>query len=238
MYTDLRLKIIHFFRRNSKIIIIVIAVWIIVFFINRYLKNLDTPQELQTTYEPHTSVMDSTKSVSKTVSDPIEEMIEEYVGYCNEGNYQKAFNMLSEQCREYEFDNDVRTFMKHVLEKMPTEKKYAIQDYSNDGNMYIYQVKFSDDILATGLTNSTYEYSEEKFVFKKQRDGSILMSVGNLVDYGDIKNIFENEYLKIDVKSVAKYYSMERYEVKFTNRSEYTIVIADSRRREGSRNNA
>ena len=227
MFTDFRLKIRHFFRKNSRILLIVISIWVIVFIINRFLKNYEPEKELQTTYEPHQSVMDPGKKVPESVSNPIEDMIEEYMGYCNEGNYQKAFNMLSPACQEYSFQNSVENFMAYILDKMPNEKKYAIQDFSNEGNTYIYQLKFTDDILATGLTNTVYQYNEEKMIFKKQKDGSITMAVGNFVDYGDIKNIFENDYIKVDVKNVIKYYTMEAYTVKITNRTDNTVVISD-----------
>lgn len=227
MFTDFRIKLLHFLKKNKKIIFIVICVWSIVFLINLFLKNYEPEPVLQTTYEPHTSVMDTSKTVPKNISNPIEEMIEEYVGYCNEASWQKAFNMLSDSCKEYSFNNNIQEFMKYVYTKMPTPKKYAIQDYSNDGNTYIYQIKYTDDLLATGLTNTTYQYTEEKMIFKKQKDGSIEMAVGNFVDFEDIKNISENNYVKIDVKSVIKYYSVEVYTVKITNRTENTIVIAD-----------
>lgn len=227
MFTDLRLKILHFFRKNKKIIFIVICVWAIVFFINLLLKNYEPKPQLQTTYEPHTSVLDNSKTVSKNISNPIEDKIEEYVGYCNNAEWQKAYNMLSDACKEYSFNHDIQEFMKYVYTKMPTPKKYAIQDYSNDGNTYIYQIKYTDDFLATGLTNTTYQYTEEKMIFKRQKDGSLEMAVGNFVDFGDIKNISENNYVKIDVKSVVKYYSVEVYNIKITNRTENTIVIAD-----------
>lgn len=227
MFTDLRLKVLRFFRKNSKIIFIVICIWVVIFMINMLLKNYEPEPELQTTYEPHTSVIDSKSSVPESVSNPIEEMIDEYVGYCNDANWQAAFNMLSAECREYGFNNNVQEFMKYVYTKMPTEKQYAIQNYSNDGNTYIYQIKYTDDLLATGLTNAEYQYTEEKMVFKKQKDGTIDMTVGNFVEYADIKNISENDYLKVDVKAVIKYYSIEQYEVKLTNRTDYTIVISD-----------
>lgn len=227
MFTDFRLKLLHFFRKNKKIIFIVICVWAIVFFINLLLKNYEPKPQLQTTYEPHTSVLDNSKTVSKNISNPIEDKIEEYVGYCNNAEWQKAYNMLSDACKEYSFNHDIQEFMKYVYTKMPTPKKYAIQDYSNDGNTYIYQIKYTDDFLATGLTNTTYQYTEEKMIFKRQKDGSLEMAVGNFVDFGDIKNISENNYVKIDVKSVIKYYSVEVYNIKITNRTENTIVIAD-----------
>ena len=227
MFTDVRIKILHFFKKHKKIIFIVVCVWLIVFFINMFLKSYEPEQELQTTYEPHTSVMDTTKSVPEKTANEFESLIDEYVGYCNDAEWPKAFNMLSASCQEYSFNNDIEEFMKYVYTKMPTPKKYAIQDYSNNGNTYIYQVKYTDDLLATGITNTTYQYTEEKIIFKKQKDGSIEMAVGNFVDFGEIKNISENDYLKIDVKYVVKYYSAEIYTVKLTNRTENTIVIQD-----------
>jgi len=228
MYTDFRLRIIHFFRKYGIIIIIALLVWVVIFLINMFLKNYKAPVTVQTTYQPHTSIMDESSKVPTTISNPIEDMIEEYVGYCNEAKWQSAFNMLSNECKEYSFGNSIEEYMKYVYTKMPTPKKYAIQDYSNQGNTYIYQIKYTDDLLSTGLTNSEYQYTEEKMIFKKQKDGSIEMSVGNFIDYQEIKNISENEYLKIDVKYALKYYSKETYIVKLTNRSDYTIVISDN----------
>ncbi len=74
MWTDFRLKLRHFFRKNAKIIFIAVCIWSVVFFINLFLKNYQAPVELQTTYEPHTSVMDSGSSVPKKVGNSVEEM--------------------------------------------------------------------------------------------------------------------------------------------------------------------
>ena len=228
MFTDFRIRLRRFFKKNAKIIFIAICIWVIVVLINMFLKNYQAPVTLETTYEPHKSVMDDTTTVPQNISNPIEEMIEEYVGYCNEADWASAYNMLSEACKEYSFNNSLTEYMHYAYTKMPTPKKYAIQDFSNTGNTYIYQIKYTDDLLATGLTNTTYQYTEEKMIFKKQKDGSIEMAVGNFVDFDEIKNISENEYLKVDVKSVIKYYSKETYNVKLTNRSDYTIVIYDN----------
>ena len=43
-----------------------------------------------TTYDVRSSVIDSSSSVSVSMNNRIEEMLEEYIGYCNEGNYQMA----------------------------------------------------------------------------------------------------------------------------------------------------
>lgn len=229
-FTELRLKIKRLFRKYGRIIFVIFIIWAIIFLINLMLKNKENIPEATTTYDVHTSVIDSTTSTPSSMREPIEEIISEYVGYCNEGNYQKAFNMLSKECRKYGFDNSVYRFMEHVLVKMPTPKKYSIQDYSNvkygNTRLYIYEIKYTDDLLATGLTNSTYSYTSEKLTFYESDDG-LEMSAGDYIYYSDIKSIAENEYFKIDVIAKIVNYSIEEYDVKLTNRSNYTIVVAD-----------
>lgn len=229
-FTEFRLKFRRFVRKYKRVFIIIFIVWAIIFFINMILSNRGTDYTPQTTQEVHTSVINSSNSTPTSLQQPIEDIIEEYIGYCNEGNYQKAFNMLSEDCREYAFNNDVYEFMDHVLVKIPTPKVYSIQNYSSvtygDRKMYIYEIKYTDDLLATGLTNSEYRYTQENITFYKN-DNELEMNVGNYIYHTDIKSISENEYLKIDVIDKIVNYSIETYEVKFTNRSNYTIVIAD-----------
>lgn len=231
-FTELRLKFRHFVRRNKKFIYILIIVWLSIFIIDKMMANMDVDYTPETTYEAHSSVMDSASKTPSAMQDPIEDLIKEYIGYCNEGNYQKAFNMLSEDCQNYSFDNDIEKFMAHVLIKMPTPKKYFVQDYSNTTynkrKFYIYEVRYTNDLLASGLTNSTYGFTSEKFTFYRDTDNEIKMSTGDYIYHTDIKSISENEYLKIDVLDKLVNYSTEEYTVKFTNRSNFTVVIADN----------
>lgn len=226
--TEFRLRIRHWFRKYGKIVFIIIVVIGIIFTVNRFLIATDFQTSPNTTYTPTISVMDSRDSAPTRVQSTAEKMVEEYVGYCNEGNYQKAFNMLSEECQKYAFNNSVSEFADHVLKKMLTPKNYSIQDYSNYNGFYIYEIKYIDDILATGLTNQTYNFSTEKIIFTKNKDNSYAMSVGNFVKYDKISNILENDYLKVDVIDRITRYSTETYNVRFTNRTDSTIVIADN----------
>ena len=230
-FTEIRLKVRHFFRKYRKPIIIGLIIWGIIFLINQIIMNMPKKYEAETSYEAHTSIMDNSSKTPNTLRQPIEEIIEKYVNYLNEGNFRSAFNMLSEDCRKYGFNDDINEYMSHVYTKLPTPKLYAIQNYSNitygNKKMYIYEIKYFDDILATGLTNSEYEFTTEDITFYQGEDG-LEMNVGNYIYHTDIKNISENEYLKVDVVDKIVNYSIETYEVKFTNRSNYTVVVADS----------
>lgn len=225
---ELRLKIRHWIKKYGKIIFILFIIWSVIFIINKFLGDYKVEVEPNTTYTPSISVIDSNVEVPVKVQSTVEDMIEEYVNYCNDGNYQKAFNLLSKECRKYEFDDDIQNFAKYVLEKIPTPKKHSIQNYSNYDDYYIYEVKYIDDILSTGLTNQEYSYTIEKISFKKNSDGGYDMSVGNFIAFEEIKNVAENDYLKVNIESKIVNYSMETYEVKFTNRTDNTIVIADN----------
>ncbi len=230
-YTDLRLKVRHFIRKYKKIVFIAICIWGIIVLINYMLKNKKVEPIATTTYEPHVSVMSQTSSTPKAMRDPIEKLIKQYVDYCNEQDYENAFYFLSKECREYKFNNDIEEFLTYVLTKLPGPREYSIQNYSNftiDGKrVYVYDVKYTEDILATGLTDTQYYYTSDKMAFYEDKDGNIQMSIGGYIYQRPIQSIAENEYLKIDIIKKVVNYETESYEVKFTNRCEHTVVIAD-----------
>ena len=230
-YTELRLKLIHFFRKYKKILFIVLSIWGIIVFVNHALKNNVKPLEPTTTYEPHSSVIDNNSSTPKRIQTAVERYIEEYVNCCNNEEYEKAFNLLSEECRLYGFDNDPTNFLKHVFLKFPNKRLYTIQNYSNmklDGKkVFVYEVKYTADLLATGLTNAEYAYTSDKMAFYEDDDGNIKMSVGGFIYKTPIQSIVENDYLKIDVQDKIVRYTDETYTVKFTNRSNNIVVISD-----------
>lgn len=224
---DLRLKIRHWFKKYKNVVLVVLLIWLVIFMVNKYLIATDNVTVPETTYEPSVQVMNPGQSAPKRVQNTAEEAIEEYVGYCNEGNYAKAFAMLSKDCQEYAFNNSVDDFADHVLKKMITPKEYSIQNYSKHDDYYIYEVKYIDNILATGLTNQTYNYSTEKIVLKENK-GQYELAVGNFIKHDNINNVLENDYLKVDVIDRITRYSIETYTVKFTNRTDSTVVISDT----------
>lgn len=230
-FTDIRLRFQRFFRNNRKIILIVFLIWVIIFGINQWVKNKAPSTVPQTNLKSNVSIMQSSSSVPKSLHKDYTELISQYVEYCNDGEFELAFRMLSEDCRKYRFNDDVRTFMAYLVDVIPTPKEHSAQSYSNTTingeRAYIYQVKYFDDILATGLTDQEYSYTEEKIVFTEGQYGMAEMSVGNYMYHEDIKRISENEYLKVDVIDKVVNYSIEKYNVVLTNRSDKIIVVAD-----------
>ena len=225
MFLKLRLKIRNFFKDNKKIIIIILIVWLIIFGINFLLSLRKEEIVLNTTYTPNISTLDASSSVPEEEHSLIIDMVDEYINYCNNKEYEKAYNMLSENCKNEAFNGDINKFTEYIQSIFTQKKRYSIQNYSNYNNTYLYHVKIFNDYLATGLTGEEYSYFDEKFAMVKEGD-EIKLNVGDFIDKVDLKRVVEDDYSKIRILSKAVFYDHEEYLVKITNKTDYTMVIS------------
>ena len=162
-WLDIRLKIARFFRKHKRKIIIIIIIWSIIIMINYYLKYRQKVILPQTTYEPHSPVIDKTDKVPEKLKEPISNLIKDFVENCNNKNYDAAYNLLSEEYKTRYYPS-IDKFKEHIDEMFPNKKIYNIQDFSNLNNTYVYRVRLLDDILTDGTTDG-YSFNEEKYVF-------------------------------------------------------------------------
>ena len=107
--TNFRIKIKEIFKKIWKNAGIVLILWIIMLIINYLLGNMKTEPIPITTYEPHISIMNEDKEVPKDLQEPINKIFNEYVNYCNNQEYEEAYNMLSEGCKKYPRKKDLIT---------------------------------------------------------------------------------------------------------------------------------
>lgn len=223
-FLDLRLKVRNFFKKYKKILIIIIIVWAIIIAINYFLKQLNENQKPTTTYEPNKAVMDDSE-VPKALQEPINNLIGEFVGYCNDKNYETAYSMIDVDCKEISYPT-IDSFKAYVDNIYTTKKIYNIQNFSNVDNNYIYNVRILDDIIATGTNGNGYLYYEEKFVLK-DTDQGLKLSIGGFIEKKDLNISTEDEYLKIEIPYKIVEYDTETYVVKITNRTQNPIVLLD-----------
>ena len=223
MKPDTRIKIRNFLKKYGKLIGTIALVWFTIISINSILKINSKTKEPTTTFTPHEAVLDSLENTPTKVKNSMEDFIEKYIKHCNNEQYTAAYNMLSDECKDYfgTFSN----YAEYVSNKFDQPKIYSIQNYSNKDGKYIYNIKLYDDILASGLTNSVYNYQEEKITASYDEDKNVVFSVGNYIGEVEINNVQENDYIKIDLQSKSVKYSTETYRVKITNRSENILVI-------------
>ena len=226
--TDIRIKWNRFFRKNGKKIIIGLIIWTIIIVINYILKYIDKDQLdiPSTTYTPHVTVLDNTESVPEKLEEPIENLVQTYFNYCNNGEYENAYNLLTDNCKSDVFAGNVDNFKQYVESIFQNKKRiYNIQSYSIVDKTYVYTIRILEDILATGTTDG-YSYYEEKIVMLEE-NGALKLSVYNYAGAQNIDTIAEDDFMKVEIIKKTMYYETEVYTVKFTNKTDHIIVIAD-----------
>lgn len=226
MFLKWRLKIRNFFKKYKRVIFIVLIVWLVIIAINFFLGRRSETPVLNTTYNPHEVVLTSDTEVPEKLQTPIEDTIDDYINKCNNKDYSGAFELLTTDCKTHVFGDSLDNFTTYASSVFPNKKRYSIQNYSNFGQAYIYNVKLIDDIIATGLTNQSYAYYEEKFAVKEE-DGKIKLNVNDYMGFNDLKKVAEDDYLKIRVENKEEFYSFEIYSVKITNKTDKKIVLYD-----------
>lgn len=225
-WADLRLKVGRFFKKYRKAILVILIIWICVIVINNFLKNREQEEELNTTYTPHQSVLGSQQTVPNDLQEPINELIDTYFNYCQNKNYEAAYNMLSQGCKSVYF-NTIDDFKEYVDIVFNEEKAYYIQNYSNYKDYYIYQVRIFENIMKTGLTGKEdIEFYEEK-VSIHEENGELKLGLRQYITTETMEDIYEDDYLKIWIEKKDVFYEQETYTVKIKNKSEFIAVLSD-----------
>lgn len=227
MNTNLRLKIRDIFKKNKRLILTILIVWAAVFVINYILGHLPEKdnQVPTTTYTPHTAVMDESE-VPKKIQDPIENLIKDFMEACNSKDYDKAYNILSADCRSEVFE-DIETFKQYIDGVFDEKKIYNIQNFSNKNGYYIYTVTILDDIMASGMTGEEQlETTEETFVIKEE-NGSLKLAIKGYLENKTVDKMYEDNNLKINIEDVKIDYETMTYTIKVRNKVDDIIVLDD-----------
>ena len=187
------------------------------------------PKELpdpSVSYTPHVAVL-TDEEVPKKYQKPIENLVDEYFRYCNNGEYENAYNLITDECKKeyYPTLESFTAYVNHVFEGK--KKKYTLQSYSIIDNIYVYDIKITDDFMANG-TSDGYYYYEEKLILKEE-NGTIKLSIGEFISKENPNSSFEDDYMKVEVLEKVVDYETEKYKVKITNKSDNKYIIISDR---------
>ena len=226
MLLEMRLKIRNFFKKHRNTIIIIAIIWAIIIIINYFLGHRTQEVTLNVTYTPHEVLLTSSFEVPEKLQNPIEDLIDDYINKCINQDYSGAYALLTDSCKKYVFDDSEDNFKEYASAIFTGPKRYSIQDYSNYGQYYIYNVKIIDDIITTGLTGQEYAYYEEKMAVSQNGD-KLQLCVNDYMGHSDLKKVGEDDNVKIRIESRDEYYGFEIYTVRITNKTDKNIVICD-----------
>ena len=222
---NFKVQFSEFIKKYGTRIFIVTVVVIIILLIN-YLLKFNKKTEPKTTKEPFAVVMKPGEKFPSKIVLESRNIINDFGDKCIEGNYEEAYNLLSVDCQSTVFGG-VEEFKKYAKTNFPKGSRYEVIPYSKVGTTYIYQVKVYEDFLATGATNNGVSYIDLKMAINEDIKGNKLLSVAGFMAKIGMDSVFENDYIKVELKNRTSFYAEESYDVVFTNRTENEIVIRD-----------
>ena len=224
------LAVNKFFRRNGRIIVIAIIALIILLLLINMLKDKQSNIDNRSSYNPDKPVIDDGGKVPAGERDKIKKAIDDFFNYCNNKDYENAYKYLTKDVKEYYFSNRVDLFKGYVDTYFKTKKIYELQNYSNKDGIYIYTIKMTDDVEATGATGG-YKAQEDKWVVRKSKEGieegvdGYCLAPHGYIGKTALSYVAEDENMRIEITSKDQSYSKVGYNIKFTNKTDYYITL-------------
>lgn len=226
-------NIIRFWNQNRKGIIAGIAAIVLLIVIIQALNQMAKKQKekqyenkIELTEEekelPTESIIGDDKIGIDTTKSNVK-IIEEFIKKCNNNDIEGAYLMLTEECKDALFrtQEDFKNGYYNIIFK---NKKLANIEYLTSSNKkYTYQVKFYEDILSTGKSESTNSYQDYITIDENSTNGKL--NINSLIYKKDINKSTELAGIKITVLSQEVYKENEKYEIKIENNTDKRILI-------------
>lgn len=164
--------------------------------------------------------------VTESDANKINQTISKFLQYCKNSNIQEAYNMLSNTCKENEYNTIEKFQNKYIKNKFTKDDVFEIQSWM--GNTY--KVSISKDMLSTGEINSTKKIDYITIV--KEENGEKI-NINSYIKHKNInKQIAQND-IEITVIDKNVYMDYEIYKFKIKNLSNKTIKM-DSLKKAGT----
>lgn len=225
-------KITRYWNQNRRKIILIAAIVVFLFILIQIVNNLlaNTQEESVAKREnqnkPTTSVMTQTK-VSEETTNNNTEIIQQFVELGNQKKFQEAYNLLTEDCKEESFGNDVNQFINNYANEIfSTPKTYNIELWITRFDVYTYQITYyENNLLATGGANKNKNY--EDYITIQEQGEELKLNINNFIKKEEINKSQTINSIGITVNNKKMYRSYETYTITITNYSNKTIQLND-----------
>lgn len=226
-------RLVRYINQNRRKIILVVGiiagVIIVIQLLNAFTKkqlmNTSKIENLevgtQNVYQPNKTILTNT-TVGENQAKENNNIIEEFVQYCNNAETQKAYDLLTDECKEILYPT-VDKFNNYYCKKIFTDKmQYNIQSWINDGDNYTYKIRFLQDILATGKYNSE---AIEDYITIIEDNNQLKININSYIMRQKINRKQTSQDITVNIISKDIYKEYEEYEIKVTNNRDETILL-------------
>lgn len=232
------IKLIRYYNQNRKkiwkTIIIIFSIFVLLQLVNYYYKIQDEKQKQQMLQNKTSEEINNTKNTTVTENNSVvtgqkiqketlqtaKTVIDEFINYCNNHELEKAYNLLTKDCKTYLYKTQEifeKAYYENVFEGKT--KNCTIENW--EGN--IYKVRFAEDMLSTGKNNNGY--AKEDYITVKKEDEQYKLNINNYVGNRQINETTNKDDIKMEVIEKNIYMQYEEYKIKVTNSTGSRIIL-------------
>lgn len=220
----------NLFENRYKILAIIVAIILVLCLIktfNEMAKNVLQQSKTNVNYSETSNYRpQETTILGENVSSEKQEkntkVVDQFVEYCNSKDIEKAYELLTDECKEELFSSNIENFKNNYVEKIfDTYKTYNMQSLINATNT-TYKVKIMQDVLATGETGKVVE----DYYTIVNENGTYKININSYIEKSKTNNnSSEKNNITITVLSKDIYKDYEKYKIKVENNTNNTILL-------------
>jgi len=233
-----RLK--QFYNQNRKKIWIGIIVFIFLFgllqLLNYLSKNKVNTKDISNSSTNSTTITatkDKTQKkqtavmndyiISNNTASLNEEIIKDFIEYCNNGETSNAYELLSNNCKEVLYSTE-EDFIEKYYKNIFNEKKICdMQVWTVDGTTYTYKVTIGSDILSTGQANNSNQQTD--YITVIQEDDEKKLNINSYICRKNVKGTITQNSIQLTVNYKDVYMEYEKYNISVKNKNQNIILL-------------
>lgn len=225
-------KIIRMWNQNRKKIIIIALGVVFIFAIiqvlnqvakeeiqkkanNNNVSSVQNYQKLPTTSSRTGEVVSEEKTKTNV------NIIENFVQACNNADTKKAYDLLTDECKNTLFPTEQEFIDNYYNLIFKTKKTIDIENYKNSSKTNTYMVTFYEDSISTGNVSSSQNYGDYITVDKDTQK----LNINSLITAKEINKSTEKNGIRITILKQELYKDYEIYEIKAENNTDKTVLL-------------
>lgn len=221
-------RLIRFYNKNRHmvwmVILTVVAIIFLIQILNKFAREKNNNESI--IKEKTINSMNNNYSIitGEKIKEETSEIIDEFIGYCNTKKIEKAYELLSDECKEVLYPT-LDDFTQNYYNRIFKEKKaYLYQAWTTNNNSYIFRVDFVPDMLATGKKSKT---SITDYYTVVKNNNEYRLNINSFICVKDINKTEVNNKVSINVKRKIVYMDYEIFEIEIKNDTKKNIRLDD-----------
>ncbi len=195
------------------------------------IKSQNSSTNTSTTISNSNTSVITGETVSNNETKINQSIIKEFIEYCNNGEIEKAYNMLTNECKSLIYPSIQQFNQNYYKNIFYINRMYTMENWYKDTNLFTYYITYTEDVLATGNAQSADKKADYITIVKDQNGYKLNISsfVGREMCNKSISK--NNVTVKINWLDMYMDYTIANISVQNNSTS---AICMDSKKTEGT----